>query len=1092
MKKFIIFLLIVLFQYCTTDTLWADLMIKVGIHNTEPLMFVDKKGRGNGFFADILEHIATNEGWQINYVPGTFQKCLSRLSNNEIDILCVIASSKKRDKLYDFNREAILINWGQVYVPKGSSNKSIIDFKEKKIAVLQGDIHYTIFTQLIKQFGIQAQIIETKDYYSVFDLIERGKADAGIVTRFFGMKYVDKYNIEQSDIIFNPVKLYFAAGKNKNQSLLLAIDNHIVKLKNNKDSFYYLSLDKWLKPDPVKFTVPAWIKWFFTSIISMGILLFSGNLVLKNMIQSKTKELTLKVEKLNKSGSILKESEERFKALANASNEAIFFNKDGVCLEANRPAAVMFGYADPLEFVGITGTQLIAAESRGIVKDHMLKNLSDPYEAVGQRKDGTLFPIMIQGRTMPYKNIGEIRVTSILDITKQKQFEESLIKSEKELKSIFRVVPTGIGVVSKRILLQVNNRLCEMTGYSEKELIGQNARILYPDEKEYEYVGNEKYRQIKSFGTGTLETCFKRKDGKIIDVLLSSTPLDRDNLVVGVTFTALDISEQKQNERDTKALVESTVGIIGQKLFNVVVEKICEWLECECAIVGEIDSDGMVINTLAMLKDGKFIKDYSYKLKKSPFYETTRQCYCQYPDNVSALFPYNADLIEMNAEGYVGASLEDQNGLAIGILCGISRNKIDVTKHTPQIMKIIAARVSAEIERRKIAIEKEGLEAKLLQAQKMEAIGTLAGGIAHDFNNILFPIMGYTEMLMEDVSVQSSFHSSLKKIYKGTLRAKDLVAQILTFSRQEKNELKLMNIQPVVEESLQLIRSSISTTIKINQDIQSECGMVKADSTQIHQVVMNLTTNAYHAMEDTGGELKVELKEIELGHLDLINLELTAGVYICLSVADTGRGMSKDLRQKIFDPFFTTKEKSKGTGMGLAVVHGIVKRMKGDIQVYSMPGKGSEFRVYLPVVKSNILSRQQALKNHALQKGEEQILLVDDEDAIIAMEQNMLERLGYKVTSFISSKEAIEYFKNDPEKFDLIITDMAMPDIPGDKLAKELITIRSNIPILLCTGFSDVISEKKAKGIGIKGFLMKPIAMNDFSKKIRLMLDGEN
>ena len=384
--------------------------------------------------------------------------------------------------------------------------------------------------------------------------------------------------------------------------------------------------------------------------------------------------------------------------------------------------------------------------------------------------------------------------------------------------------------------------------------------------------------------------------------------------------------------------------------------------------------------------------------------------------------------------------------------------------------------------------ERKQIEAHLQQAQKMESIGTLAGGIAHDFNNILFPILGHTEMLLEDASEDSPLRSSLDGIYTGALRASELVKQILTFSRQENNKLTLMKMQPIIKEVLKLIRSTIPTTIEIKQDISPACDVIKADPTQIHQIVMNLATNAYHSMEDTGGELKVSLNEVELGALDLTNPDMATGVYVCLTVADTGKGMDKNLTDKIFDPFFTTKEKGKGTGMGLSVVHGIVTSMNGAIQVYSEPGKGTVFNVYLPLEKSLLVEHETRSKAE-IQRGTEQILLVDDEEAILTMEKLMLERLGYQVTSRTSSMEALEAFRDSPDKFNLVITDMAMPNMPGDKLSAELTKIRPDIPVLLCTGFSETMSEEKAASLGINGFLLKPIVMKDLSQKIREVLD---
>jgi len=385
--------------------------------------------------------------------------------------------------------------------------------------------------------------------------------------------------------------------------------------------------------------------------------------------------------------------------------------------------------------------------------------------------------------------------------------------------------------------------------------------------------------------------------------------------------------------------------------------------------------------------------------------------------------------------------------------------------------------------------EREKMEHNLQQAQKLESIGTLAGGIAHDFNNILFPIVGHTEMLMEDISGDSPFQDSLDEIYTGALRARDLVQQILAFSRQEKCELNLMKMQPIIKEALKLVRSTIPTTISITQDLEPECGAVKANPTQIHQIIMNLATNGYHAMEERGGELNVSLKESELSQGDLITPDMTPGLYACITVADTGMGMDIQLTEKIFEPFFTTKEQGKGTGMGLSVVHGIVKNMNGEIKVFSEPGKGTKFHVYLPIVKT-AFENQKIQANEPIQGGTERVLLVDDEEGIIVMEKLALERIGYKVTSSTSSIEALEAFKTTPGKFDLVITDLAMPKMPGDKLAVELIKIRPDISILICTGFSEAMTEEKIKFLGIKGLLMKPIIIKDLAKKIRDVLDS--
>ena len=385
--------------------------------------------------------------------------------------------------------------------------------------------------------------------------------------------------------------------------------------------------------------------------------------------------------------------------------------------------------------------------------------------------------------------------------------------------------------------------------------------------------------------------------------------------------------------------------------------------------------------------------------------------------------------------------------------------------------------------------DQKQLETKLRQAQKMEAIGTLAGGIAHDFNNILSIILGYTDMILRDLPEDSNVHSDLQHVRKAGDRAKDLVQQILTFSRQADQELMPLRIQLVIKEALKLLRSSIPTTIEIKQNIAQDCGTILADPTQIHQVIMNLCTNAYHAMKETGGILSVSLSPIELAAEDLKNKKnLQPGPYVRLVVSDTGSGIQKNILEKIFEPYFTTKEKGEGTGLGLAMVHGIITSYGGDITVYSEPGEGTAFHINFPVIKE---AQEVSEVNGAapLPTGNERILLVDDDEELTQMNKTFLESMGYKVTALTSSVETLKVFQAEPDGFDLVVTDMTMPKMTGAELAKNILAVRSDTPIVLCTGFSELIDEEMAKEMGIRDYIMKPVIMKDLAKAVRNVLD---
>lgn len=396
------------------------------------------------------------------------------------------------------------------------------------------------------------------------------------------------------------------------------------------------------------------------------------------------------------------------------------------------------------------------------------------------------------------------------------------------------------------------------------------------------------------------------------------------------------------------------------------------------------------------------------------------------------------------------------------------------------VLKDITSRLQTEE-------DKKRLEVQLKQAQKMEAVGTLAGGIAHDFNNILSAVIGYTEIALEDVTENTLLKNNLKEVLKAGERARELVNQILAFSRHSEETLQPLQVKIILKEALKLLRASLPSTIGIVQNIESEA-CVLASPTQIHQILMNLCTNAGHAMQERGGSLSVSLTDIELDEqFTSQNPGASPGLYLQLTVSDTGHGIPPEVLDRIFDPFFTTKDIGEGTGMGLAVVHGIITNYGGIIQVESQVGKGTTFNVFIPTIRkeTDIKAAEQSSVPH----GSERILFVDDEEIMVDVGRQMLERLGYRITVKSSSVEALSLFKARPDEFDLVITDMTMPILTGDRLAVKLMAIRPDIPVILCTGYSAQVSEEKAKSLGIKAFVLKPLVRVNLANTIRRVLD---
>jgi PAS domain S-box-containing protein len=659
------------------------------------------------------------------------------------------------------------------------------------------------------------------------------------------------------------------------------------------------------------------------------------------------------------------------------------------------------------------------------------------------------------------------------DITDRKRAEEALKESQQQLADIINFLPDATLVIDREgKVIAWNRAIEEMTGVRALDMLGKGNYeyslpfygerrpilidlVLKPQEEI-----ETSYTIIERIKTGLVGEAYVPALRGSEAHLLGTASILRDSQghVVGAIESIRDITERRRVE-DALARAEAKYrGIFENALEGIYQTTVVgRFISCNptfACILG-YDSPEEILHT---------ITDIAQQLYVNP--------------------EQRAELLRLLDERGTAKKFEVQFFRKDKSVAWLVLNVRGVRDERGQLTYLegIAQDVT----------ESRALESQLRQAQKIEAVGTLAGGIAHDFNNILGIIMGYAEIAELDLSSDSKVKRSINEVLKATRRARDLVRQILTFSRKTEQERKPLQITPIVKEATKLLRASLPTTIEIRQQIDLWGGndLVFADPTQIHQVLMNLATNAAHAMRENGGVLRVNLSSVHFDSPDLGKpMELSQGEYIKLTVEDTGHGMDRRIIDRIFDPYFTTKGPGEGTGLGLAVVHGIVKNHGGAITVNSELGKGTAFHVYLPRLEGDETLEKEGFTS--MPRGNETILLVDDEEALVNAVKQMLEHLGYKVTATTNSAEALHLFVQRPEQFDLIVTDYTMPKMTGTDLAREIMQIRSNIPIILCTGFNERISEKSAIEMGISALIMKPVSLRNIGEKVRKVLDRQ-
>ena len=770
----------------------------------------------------------------------------------------------------------------------------------------------------------------------------------------------------------------------------------------------------------------------------------------------------------------LRESEEKYRLIAENTADLISILDMNLNFTYVSPASMRLRGFTVEEAMEQTLEQVLTPESMrfclSVFKEEMQLEASgtaDPdrtiiLELEEYRKDGSTVWVEVNLSFLRDKDGKPDKILIVTrDITERKGAEEALRESKELFEKVFRSQLDAIFILNANIppkIIDCNLATTEVFGYPREEILDRNTDFLHVSEVKRTEFQKYLYSTIEEHGFCYLpEFEMKRKDGTVFPTEHCVIDLqDKQGVRIGWVSLVRDISERKQTE---SALRES---------------------EDRFRSLSDATLEGIMIHDQGMILDVNmaFVRLFGYE-QPEEFIGRNGTDFLLTPES-QARIRQRIEKQETGPTEVIGVRKD-------GTMFEGETNSQQI-KYRGHDVRIVSCRDITE----RMCAEKEKaiLQNQLLQAQKMEAIGTLAGGIAHDFNNILGGIMGYTELtLMRHLPPDHPATGYLQEILRASTRAKDLVAQIMAFSRQTEQMMRPLEIGPIIKESLKLLRASLPPTIEIHQHIDTEVGVIQADPTQIHQIILNLCTNAYHAMREKGGIIEVSLSKIVFGaeetppHTDLKQCV----EYQVLTVSDTGHGIEQAIIDRIFDPFFTTKKIGEGTGLGLAVVYGIVRGYDGAVTVDSALDKGTTFNIYIPMIKKPVAYVDERRK--VLHGGTEKIIFVDDEKALTYIFRTQLENLGYLVRDYNDPSEALADFKNNTEDYDLVITDKAMPHMDGVEFARSLMQIRPDIPIILCTGGVDTMEQAVLDKAGIRKVILKPLTINAMSQAIRQVLD---
>ena len=803
----------------------------------------------------------------------------------------------------------------------------------------------------------------------------------------------------------------------------------------------------------------------------------------------------------------LKESEERLKALSEASFEAIFLSEKGICLDQNQTAERIFGFTRA-EAVGRHGTEWIVPEDREQVNNNMLSNYKKPYEATALRKDGTTFPCEIQGRRINYQD-RSIRITALRDITERRRAEKELLKSEERFKRIFEnLQDVYYEAGMDGTILEVSPSIDKFSLYNRKDLIGKSLYEIYADPKERD----EFVELILDKGmVNDYEIILKDKDGSQRPCSITTLLMrDSQGTPVKLVGSMHDISERKQADEALRESEDRYRTLVGTIPDPVVV----------------YDSEGR-----ATYVNNAFVRVYGWSREELmggridfvPPEETeaTQEAWRRTLEDGTVFFETkrwnkNGDLLDIQLRTAILRDQEGKHVLSIVIHRDVTALKqaetalrkahdeleVRVEKRTVELAKANEELCEKIAESKQAEEEKLALERQVRHAQKLESLGVLAGGIAHDFNNILMAILGNADLALDELSPMSPARGSIREIEKAAKRAAELVKQMLAYSGKGRFVVEPIDVGGLIEEISHLLEVSISKKSVLKHNLAENLPTFDGDVTQIRQVIMNLITNASEAIGDKSGviALSTGAMDCDRAYLDDINEVVRAsldeplpeGVYTYIEVADTGCGMDAQTIEKVFDPFFTTK--FTGRGLGMSAVLGIVRGHRGALKIYSEVGKGTTFKILFPANElpdNGFAVRRKDQAEGKDWRGSGTVLIADDEETVCTVVKKMLELMGFSVLTVPDGREALKLFREHANEIVCVLLDLTMPHMDGEETFRVMRRLHPGVTVILCSGYNEHDATQRFAGKGLAGFIQKPYNMAALRKKLMEVLRDE-